>query len=140
MKPHFRTWVQRFLYLTLSIFLISIFVNTRDEESPDIKLAQGLLENQYLSSPSTAKWHEKRVIKTEGLWVQTYFRLDAQNAYGATVRANLCVVHSTDRKGWIFWDKQNFVLDRCLTGNEKLLKLHRDVNNWGSNRDTATAP
>lgn len=104
----------------------------------EVKRAQDLLENNYLSSPATAKWHEKQVLKKEGKWVHTYFRLDAQNAYGATVRANLCVIYKKE-DNWITWDKGSFVLDNCIPSNEGMLEQHRRLNGWEEDKKATDA-
>lgn len=128
-----RNWVARSALIGLTTVAVC-----HSLDPVEVKQAQDLLENNYLSSPATAKWHEKRVLKKAGVWVHTYFRLDAQNAYGATVRANLCVVYK-NKDNWITWDKQSFVLDNCIPSNEDMLEQHRSLNGWEEDKKAADA-
>lgn len=94
----------RRLILLIGLGASACFQACIKSEPTEVRQAQEILENHYLTSPATAKWLEKRLIKAEGKWAHTFFRLDAQNQFGAMVRANLCVIYQNDGKGHVLWD------------------------------------
>lgn len=108
------------------------YIRKPKEDTDDIAVVQSVIENNYLKSPSSAKWLDKRILKKEGRWIHVYFKLDAQNGYGAMIRERLCVVATIDPDNMIRWDKRDFVEADCNIDNKEALELHRKINNWGT--------
>ena len=117
----------------LSIGLVGFgIVHHMQRTSPEVQQAQVLLEGYYLTAPASAKWHEKRLLKTEKGFVQTFFSLDAQNQFGVPIRGNLCVVYQIEGAN-VVWDKNAFVLEGCSPEDSQQLERHRDLNRWPAN-------
>lgn len=108
-------------------FLSSLSKSPEDRHLDEI---QGVLSEQYLTSPASAKWHTRRILKHEGQWWHAFFTLDAQNQFGAVIRANLCVVVRFADDGYIRWNKISFVESNCNPENEQLLEFQRTLNGW----------
>lgn len=121
--------------------LVVIAINEHRSKNPDsLDSLQKIVEEHYMRTPSTAKWLERKVIKHEGRWWQAYFRVDAQNQFGAMIRSNLCVVAAIDPDGTIRWDRMMFVWDECALDQPEYLEGHRRANNWGAAMSPQTSP
>lgn len=125
----------------LGALMVVITLNEYRTQNPDeLDSLQKLVEEHYMSTPSTAKWLERKVIKHEGRWWQAYFRVDAQNQFGAMIRSNLCVVATIDPDGTVRWNRMLFVWDECALDQPEYLEGHRRANNWGAALSPQTSP
>ena len=84
-----------------------------------------------ISTPSTVKWFEQKIIRHEGDWWAAYLEFDAQNEYGALIRHRVCA--AAEIKGGMVRMSMLFrsVAEGCDPSNKAEMKMFYDVNGWG---------
>jgi hypothetical protein len=69
----------------------------KEEAGYAARSAAETLVSKYLRSPSTASFSDETILRTEGYFYLVHLAVDAQNAFGATIRGYYCVVVSFDK-------------------------------------------
>lgn len=142
-KPWWRSVHRKALWLVIPLGIAAQQWCARSLSPTENALDEmkALLEKQYLAAPSTAKWIERKVLSHEGAYWQGHFVLDAQNQFGAMIRERLCIVVELRGDGQVRWNRRFFVEEKCDVDNANLLRLHRELNDWGkSTPDEAKSP
>lgn len=99
-------------------------------EAADKLDARKIMEDSILS-PATARNVEIKILAKRDNYRLAWVRVDAQNAFGAIVRQQLCVVwHSDGPGGLIHWRPNAIVNDCPEVMTEQQLQAIEVDNGW----------
>lgn len=87
----------------------------------------------HLLSPATARFHPVRVLAEDGNLFALHLPVDAQNAFGALLRAHYCVALKV-QNGVIYCSDQSALRECSPSPSETEIALFKGINIWTSSQ------
>jgi hypothetical protein len=132
-----------FIFAAVGAFFVWLSVSAKNgnvinpnKPEPDEDIARRIAAQhvkQVLSNPDAAKIKATKLLAADKLYYMFQVLIDAQNAFGATVRENFCVTVRINSNRTSYTYNEKYSIQKCSNPpSEDEIKVLRDLNDWGA--------